>query len=102
MIDGAVFNSSSTLYPRGLFMTCETLLSGSLLSPKTIASVGQLWTQAGATSPAALAGTLVQTVAETLAGLALVNLTVPGHPMIFSNWPWCATPPAPRSRARCV
>jgi trimethylamine--corrinoid protein Co-methyltransferase len=44
--------------------------------------------QAGATSPAALAGTLVQTVAETLAGLALVNLTVPGHPMIFSNWPF--------------
>ena len=23
-----------------------------------------------------------------LAGLALVNLTVPGHPMIFSNWPF--------------
>jgi trimethylamine--corrinoid protein Co-methyltransferase len=44
--------------------------------------------QAGATAPAALAGTLVQTVAETLAGLALVNLTVPGHPMIFSNWPF--------------
>jgi trimethylamine--corrinoid protein Co-methyltransferase len=44
--------------------------------------------QAGATSPAALAGTLVQTVAETLAGLALVNVTVPGHPMIFSNWPF--------------
>jgi trimethylamine--corrinoid protein Co-methyltransferase len=44
--------------------------------------------QAGATSPAPLAGTLVQTVAETLAGLALVNLTVPGHPMIFSNWPF--------------
>ncbi|HEY5658073.1 MAG TPA: trimethylamine methyltransferase family protein [Myxococcota bacterium] len=44
--------------------------------------------QAGATAPAALAGTLVQTVAETLAGLALVNLTVPGHPTIFSNWPF--------------
>jgi trimethylamine--corrinoid protein Co-methyltransferase len=44
--------------------------------------------QAGATAPAALAGILVQTVAETLAGLALVNLTVPGHPMIFSNWPF--------------
>jgi trimethylamine--corrinoid protein Co-methyltransferase len=43
--------------------------------------------QAGATAPAALAGTLVQTVAETLAGLVLVNLVSPGHPMIFSNWP---------------
>jgi len=44
--------------------------------------------QAGATAPAALAGALVQTVAETLAGLALVNLTVPGHPTMFSNWPF--------------
>jgi len=44
--------------------------------------------QAGATAPAALAGTLAQTVAETLAGLALVNITVPGHPMLFSNWPF--------------
>ena len=44
--------------------------------------------QAGATSPASLAGTLVQTHAETLAALALVNLVVPGHPMVFSNWPF--------------
>lgn len=44
--------------------------------------------QAGATAPAALAGTLVQTTAETLAGLILVNLAVPGHPVIFSNWPF--------------
>ena len=44
--------------------------------------------QAGATAPAALAGTLVQTTAETLAGLILVNLAVPGHPVIFGNWPF--------------
>lgn len=44
--------------------------------------------QSGATAPAALAGTLVQTVAETLAGLILVNLVAPGHPVIFSNWPF--------------
>lgn len=44
--------------------------------------------QSGATAPATLAGTLVQTVAETLAGLILVNLVVPGHPVIFSNWPF--------------
>ncbi|MCP3934701.1 MAG: trimethylamine methyltransferase [Actinomycetia bacterium] len=44
--------------------------------------------QAGATSPASLAGTLVQTHAETLAALILVNLIEPGHPMIFSNWPF--------------
>jgi trimethylamine--corrinoid protein Co-methyltransferase len=44
--------------------------------------------QAGATAPAALAGALVQTTAETLAGLILVNLAKPGHPVIFSNWPF--------------
>ncbi|MEM7348751.1 MAG: trimethylamine methyltransferase family protein, partial [Chloroflexota bacterium] len=44
--------------------------------------------QSGATSPATLAGTLVQTFAETLAALALVNLIAPGHPFIFSNWPF--------------
>jgi trimethylamine--corrinoid protein Co-methyltransferase len=43
--------------------------------------------QAGATGPAALAGTLVQGVAETLAALITVNLAVPGHPVIFGNWP---------------
>lgn len=46
--------------------------------------------QSGATSPATLAGTLVQTHAETLAALALVNLLEPGHPFIFSNWPFVA------------
>lgn len=44
--------------------------------------------QAGATAPAALAGTLVQTTAETMAGLIVVNLASPGHPVIFSNWPF--------------
>ncbi len=44
--------------------------------------------QAGATAPAALAGALVQNTAETLAGLLLVNLIRPGHPMIFGNWPF--------------
>ena len=43
--------------------------------------------QAGATAPAALAGTLVQTAAEGLGGIAMVNLLKPGHPTIFSNWP---------------
>ena len=44
--------------------------------------------QSGATAPAALAGTLVQTSAETLAALIMVNCAVPGHPFIFSNWPF--------------
>ncbi|MEL7429396.1 MAG: trimethylamine methyltransferase family protein [Pseudomonadota bacterium] len=44
--------------------------------------------QSGATAPAPLAGMLAQTTAETLAGLILVNLFKPGHPVIFSNWPF--------------
>ena len=44
--------------------------------------------QSGATAPAPLAGMLAHTTAETLAGLILVNLFKPGHPVIFSNWPF--------------
>jgi trimethylamine--corrinoid protein Co-methyltransferase len=44
--------------------------------------------QSGATAPATLAGMLIQTHAETLAGLILVNLFQPGYPVIFSNWPF--------------
>ncbi len=43
--------------------------------------------QSGATAPATLAGFLVQSLAETLASLTMVNLIRPGYPMIFSNWP---------------
>ena len=43
--------------------------------------------QSGATSPATIAGMLSSTLAETLAGLVLVNVFAPGYPMIFSNWP---------------
>jgi len=44
--------------------------------------------QAGATAPAALAGTLVQVIAEALASLLLVNLVVPRHPVIVGPWPF--------------
>ena len=44
--------------------------------------------QAGATSPAALAGSLVQAVAECLAGLTSVNLISPGHPCVVGTWPF--------------
>lgn len=43
--------------------------------------------QSGATAPATLAGFLAQSLAETLAGLVLVNVFAPGYPLIFSNWP---------------
>lgn len=42
--------------------------------------------QAGATAPAALAGALVQSVAETLAALVQVHLTRRGARMLFGNW----------------
>ncbi|MBT7646591.1 MAG: methyltransferase, partial [Rhodospirillaceae bacterium] len=42
--------------------------------------------QAGATSPAALAGALAQGCAESLASLAVVNLLKPGHPVAIGNW----------------
>lgn len=44
--------------------------------------------QAGATAPAALAGTLAQVTAEGLACLAIVNIIRPGCPMTFAIWPF--------------
>ncbi len=46
--------------------------------------------QAGATAPAALAGTLVQVIAEALAGLVYVHAIAPGHPVCFAPWPFVA------------
>jgi trimethylamine--corrinoid protein Co-methyltransferase len=44
--------------------------------------------QAGATAPAAIAGTVTQATAECLAGLIYVNAMMPGHPAIFGTWPF--------------
>lgn len=44
--------------------------------------------QSGATGPAALAGNLALSTAETLAALMLVNLVKPGHPVSLGNWPF--------------
>ncbi|MBX3569327.1 MAG: trimethylamine methyltransferase family protein [Rhizobiaceae bacterium] len=44
--------------------------------------------QAGATAPAAIAGAVVQAVAEVLVGLIYVNAIRPGHPCIFGTWPF--------------
>ena len=44
----------------------------------------------GATSPAALAGMLAQSVAECLAGLIWVNILSPGHPIAFGLSPLMA------------
>lgn len=44
--------------------------------------------QAGATSPVTLAGALAQGLAETLAGLMVVDVTEPGYPCIFAFMPF--------------
>ena len=44
--------------------------------------------QAGATAPPALAGAVMQAVAEVLAGLCYVNAIRPGAPAIFGTWPF--------------
>lgn len=44
--------------------------------------------QAGATSPAPLAGSLTQALAECLAALTCVNLMSPGHPCVMGLWPF--------------
>ncbi len=44
--------------------------------------------QAGATSPAALAGSLAQCFAETLACLCVANLVYPGAAINFGMWPF--------------
>jgi trimethylamine--corrinoid protein Co-methyltransferase len=44
--------------------------------------------QSGATGPATPAGMLAMSTAETLAALIMVNIFAPGHPTIFSNWPF--------------
>jgi trimethylamine--corrinoid protein Co-methyltransferase len=44
--------------------------------------------QAGATSPAALSGSVVQSTAEALAGIVYANTVLPGCPLTFAAWPF--------------
>ncbi|MCP4045986.1 MAG: trimethylamine methyltransferase [Gammaproteobacteria bacterium] len=44
--------------------------------------------QAGATAPASLSNTLIMSLAEALAGLVLINLFMPGHPVLVGSWPF--------------
>ncbi len=44
--------------------------------------------QSGATAPAALAGSVVQSVAEALAGLLMIDMVKPGFPVIVGPWPF--------------
>ncbi len=53
-------------------------------TPLKLVSAGQ----AGATSPAPLAGAVAQQTAEVVAGLVYVNLLNPGHPALFGALPF--------------
>lgn len=52
--------------------------------PMLLLSAGQ----AGATSPAPIALTIVQAMAECLAGVVYANAIIPGAPCIFGTWPF--------------
>jgi trimethylamine---corrinoid protein Co-methyltransferase len=82
-----VSNSNCFVVPPMKFATeaCEVMeacIRGGM--PVLLLSAGQ----AGATGPAAIAGTLTQAVAECLAGVVYVNALAPGHPAIFGTWPF--------------
>ncbi|WP_347311875.1 trimethylamine methyltransferase family protein [Defluviimonas sp. SAOS-178_SWC] len=63
-------------------VTMEKCIRGGM--PVLLLSAGQ----AGATAPAPIALTIVQAVAECLAGVVYVNAMAPGHPAIFGTWPF--------------
>ncbi len=62
--------------------TMETCIRAGM--PVLLLSAGQ----AGATAPAPIATTIVQAVAECLAGVVYVNAMIPGFPAIFGTWPF--------------
>ena len=65
--------------PDALDVVCEAVKMGMPIHSQT-------GPQAGATAPAALAGTLVQCCAEGLASLCVINFLQPGHPVVIGNW----------------
>ena len=67
--------------PEGVEIMRAAINSG---MPLQICSAGQ----AGATSPASLAGALAQGLAESLAGLMVVDAIRAGHPCIFAFMPF--------------
>ena len=65
----------------GMAILREAIAAG---MPLQICSAGQ----AGATSPASLAGALAQGLAESLAGMMVVDALAPGHPCIYAFMPF--------------
>ncbi|XDA99543.1 trimethylamine methyltransferase family protein [Sulfitobacter sp. LCG007] len=82
-----VSNSNCFVVPPMKFATESCLVMEACIRggmPILLLSAGQ----AGATAPASIAGSIVQAVAECLAGLVYVQAVRPGHPAIFGTWPF--------------
>lgn len=82
-----VSNSNCFVVPPMKFATescqaMEACIEGGM--PVLLLSAGM----AGATAPSTVAGAIVQSVAECLAGLVYVNAVRPGHPAVFGTWPF--------------
>lgn len=82
-----VSNSNCFVVPPMKFATescrvMEKVIAGGM--PVLLLSAGM----AGATAPSTIAGAIVQSVAECLAGVVYVNAIAPGHPAIFGTWPF--------------
>ena len=82
-----VSNSNCFVVPPMKFATESCLVMEACIQggmPVLLLSAGM----AGATAPSTVAGAIVQSVAECLAGLVYVNAVKPGHPAIFGTWPF--------------
>ena len=82
-----ISNSNCFVVPPMKFATesCEVMehcIRGGM--PVLLLSAGQ----SGATAPASIAGAIVQSMAECLAGLVYVHAIKPGHPVVFGTWPF--------------
>ncbi len=82
-----VSNSNCFVVPPMKFATesCEVMekvIEGGM--PVLLLSAGM----AGATTPSTVAGAVVQSVAECLAGIVYVNAVKPGAPAIMGTWPF--------------
>jgi trimethylamine--corrinoid protein Co-methyltransferase len=82
-----ISNSNCFVVPPMKFATESCLVMEGCIRagmPVLLLSAGQ----AGATAPAPIAGSIVQAVAECLAGVVYVNAIAPGFPAIFGTWPF--------------
>ncbi|WP_204114181.1 trimethylamine methyltransferase family protein [Shimia biformata] len=82
-----VSNSNCFVVPPMKFATDACLVMEACIAggmPVLLLSAGM----AGATAPSTIAGAIVQSVAECLAGVVYVNAIAPGHPAIFGTWPF--------------